>query len=153
MNVMVHQSLIPDTYIIPCPPPDKNIYTDTHKNIWTHTWCCRTRVRGTFLLGEKGIFPGSYVNIVVDCTKIQEEKPELAELEKLLCDSFYLVAGSWYKVVFSFTGEREGDLGVQMGELVRVVSHSDTHWCWVMNSRSVYQIIVLKVMLYNDIYS
>ena len=99
--------------------------------------------------GEKGIFPRSYVNIVVDCAKIQEEKPELAELEKLLCDSFYLQTGAWYKVVFSFTGEREGDLGVQMGELVRVVSHSDTHWCWVMNTRYLTEILI-KLNLYES---
>ena len=63
-------------------------------------------------------------------------KPALAELEVLLCDSFYLVAGHSYRVVFSFAGERAGDLAVCQGELVTVVSHSDQHWCSVMNSRS-----------------
>lgn len=85
--------------------------------------------------GVRGIFPGSYVNIVVDCNKIEDSKPELDELEMLLCDSFYLQQGAEYKVVFSFSGEREGDLGVKEGEMVRVVSHSDTHWCFVMNNR------------------
>ena len=85
--------------------------------------------------GVRGIFPGSYVNIVVDCNKTQDSKPDLDELEMLLCDSFYLQQGAEYKVVFSFQGERAGDLGVKEGELVRVVSHSDQHWCYVRNSR------------------
>ena len=51
--------------------------------------------------GVRGIFPGSYVNIVVDCVKIQDSKPELDELEMLLCDSFYLQTGAQYKVNFS----------------------------------------------------
>ena len=84
---------------------------------------------------EKGIFPGSYVNIVVDCHNVADNKPELAELEKLLCDSFYLQTGGQYRVVFSFPGEREGDLGVEQGDLVTVIRHSDQHWCWVSNVR------------------
>ena len=82
--------------------------------------------------GERGILPAAYISIVVDILA----KPALAELEVLLCDSFYLVAGHSYRVVFSFAGERAGDLAVCQGELVTVVSHSDQHWCSVMNSRS-----------------
>ena len=82
--------------------------------------------------GERGILPAAYISIVVDILA----KPALAELEVLLCDSFYLVAGLSYRVVFSFAGERAGDLAVCQGELVTVVSHSDQHWCSVMNSRS-----------------
>ena len=82
--------------------------------------------------GERGILPAAYISIVVDILA----KPALAELEVLLCDSFYLVAGHSYRVVFSFAGERPGDLAVCQGELVTVVSHSDQHWCSVMNSRS-----------------
>ena len=83
--------------------------------------------------GEKGILPSSYVSIVVDC--VINTKPELGELEMLLRDSFYLVTGSEYRVAFTFTGEREGDLGVTMGEVVTVVSHRDQHWCTVTNTR------------------
>ena len=83
--------------------------------------------------GVKGILPSSYVSIVVDC--MINTKPELGELEMLLRDSFYLATGSEYRVVFTFPGEREGDLGVTQGEVVKVVSHRDQHWCTVSNSR------------------
>ena len=83
--------------------------------------------------GEKGILPSSYVSIVVDC--VINTKPELGELEMLLRDSFYLATGSEYRVAFTFSGEREGDLGVTQGEVVTVVSHRDQHWCTVTNTR------------------
>ena len=81
----------------------------------------------------KGILPSSYVSIVVDC--VANTKPGLGELEMLLRDSFYLAAGSEYRVVFTFTAEQAGDLGVNQGEVVKVVSHRDQHWCTVSNNR------------------
>ena len=48
---------------------------------------------------QRGIFPKSYITIVVDCPTLF---PEL---------DVAVVTGSQYRVVFSFTGEREGDLG------------------------------------------
>ena len=89
--------------------------------------------------GVKGILPSSYVSIVVDC--VINTKPELGELEMLLRDSFYLATGSEYRVAFTFAGEREGDLGVTQGELVRVLSHRDQHWCTVSNNRYGYYVL------------
>ena len=72
---------------------------------------------------QQGIFPRSYVTIVVDC-------PDLVPGLEV-----GLVAGSEYRVVFTFTGEREGDLTVVEGDLVTILSQTDHHWCLVRDSR------------------
>ena len=85
-------------------------------------------VDGDWLEGEldcqRGIFPKSYITIVVDCPTLF---PEL---------DVAVVTGSQYRVVFSFTGEREGDLSVREGDFVTILSQTDLHWCLVRDSHN-----------------
>ena len=73
---------------------------------------------------QRGIFPRSYVNIVVDCpSPCPSPRPQLD-----------LLAGRQYRVLFSFTGERPGDLSLEAGRLVTIISQSGADWCLVSTS-------------------
>ena len=87
--------------------------------------------------GQRGIFPRSYINIIVDCS----HKQELGDLEFLSFEQpetqqtgLYLQPSAYYRVAFSFSAETETDLSLCAGDLVRIISQNDQHWCFVENS-------------------
>ena len=87
--------------------------------------------------GQRGIFPKSYVNIIVDCS----HKQELGDLEFLSFEQpesqqtgLYLQPSAYYRVAFGFNAETESDLSLSEGEIVKIISQNDEHWCYVKNS-------------------
>ena len=87
--------------------------------------------------GQRGIFPKSYVNIIVDCS----HKQELGDLEFLSFEQpesqqtgLYLQPSAYYRVAFSFTAETESDLSLSEGDIVKIISQNDEHWCYVKRS-------------------
>jgi len=87
--------------------------------------------------GQQGIFPKSYVDIIVDCTHNQEisnmeflsfEQPETKPIGP------FLLPSSFYRVAFQFNAETESDLSLSEGEVVKILSQNDENWCYVENS-------------------
>ena len=75
---------------------------------------------------QRGIFPRSYVNIVVDCpSPSPSPRPQLE-----------LLVGREYRVLFSFTGERPGDISLEAERLVTILSQSGADWCLVRSEES-----------------
>lgn len=80
--------------------------------------------------GRKGIFPVSYVNILVDCdrgwkgnTFGSEDADNRASLSPR----------SHAKVMYSFDAQMNGDLSVREGDIVMVMKIVDQDWCEVRN--------------------
>jgi hypothetical protein len=87
--------------------------------------------------GQTGIFPKSYVNIVVDVSPRGSigclADLELLSLEPSQPTAGILQQGSVYRVAFSFEAEVATDLSLAAGEEVTVLEHSEPNWALVRN--------------------
>ena len=90
-------------------------------------------IQGELNTGETGIFPKSYVNVIVDVSP----KGSLGDLEFLSLDlgsgvsstrTGFLEHGAVYKVAFSFTAETATDVSLVAGEEVTILSHTEENW-------------------------
>ncbi|PNF35605.1 hypothetical protein B7P43_G02409, partial [Cryptotermes secundus] len=92
--------------------------------------------------GKKGIFPKSYVNILVDCegyanTAEDNSYNSLNELQQFHCYNSdaetELTPNSFAKVLYNFDAQMDGDLTVHKDEVVWIVSKANEDWCEVRN--------------------
>ena len=79
--------------------------------------------------GKKGIFPKSYVNILVDCDAYSNfgESSKHDEIETELAPNLFA------KVLYNFDAQMTGDLTVHKDEVVWIVSKTNEDWCEVRN--------------------
>ena len=98
-------------------------------------------MQGELSTGETGIFPKSYVNVIVDVSP----KGSLGDLEFLSLDlgssvqssttrTGFLEQGAIYKVAFSFTAETATDVSLAAGDEVTILSHTEENWANVRTS-------------------
>ena len=92
--------------------------------------------------GKKGIFPKSYVNILVDCEDYSgaagdTSRNNLNELWQFPrhCTNIEteLTPNVFAKVMYNFDAQMNGDLSVHKDEVVWVVSKANEDWCEVKN--------------------
>lgn len=91
----------------------------------------------------KGIFPVSYVNIIVDCVtdgKEDEEEESFKSGDKIdegdenfVIDGPGLVPGVVVRVEYKFDAQMSGDLSVNEGDFVTVVETANDDWVNVKN--------------------
>ncbi|KAI4493102.1 hypothetical protein M0802_009652 [Mischocyttarus mexicanus] len=81
---------------------------------------------------NQGIFPVSYVNIVVDCPEI---KPTEVVLNKEDNNTEYtlLEPGTMAKVEYTFKAQMDGDINVTEGDIVTIISIANEDWINVKN--------------------
>jgi len=79
----------------------------------------------------KGIFPSSYVNIIVDCAEAKQDQAH-SELN-IPAKKDALETGISVKVQFTFDAQMDGDLSVHEGEIVTVVEMANEDWVKVKN--------------------
>jgi len=79
----------------------------------------------------KGIFPSSYVNIIVDCAEAKQDQAH-SELN-VPTKKDALETGISVKVQFTFDAQMDGDLSVHEGEIVTVVEMANEDWVKVRN--------------------
>ena len=99
-------------------------------------------MQGELSTGENGIFPKSYVNVIVDVSS----KSSLGDLEFLSLDlgsgipsssstrTGFLEQGAIYKVAFSFTAETATDVSLAAGDEVTILNHTEENWAFVRTS-------------------
>ncbi|KAL0099016.1 hypothetical protein PUN28_020219 [Cardiocondyla obscurior] len=75
--------------------------------------------------GIKGIFPSSYVNIIVDC--VEANRPQ-AQSEVIPAKKDALEPGVTVKVLYTFDAQMDGDLNVHEGENVTVIEMTNEDW-------------------------
>ncbi|KAJ9579096.1 hypothetical protein L9F63_024802, partial [Diploptera punctata] len=83
--------------------------------------------------GKKGIFPKSYVNILVDCDSYSNfsEPNQSEDLDaEVITDLFA-------KVLYNFDAQMTGDLTVHKDEVVWIVSKANEDWCEVKNQSGI----------------
>jgi len=78
----------------------------------------------------KGIFPSSYVNIIVDCAETNQHQVQ-SEITPARKDA--LKSGSIVKVLYTFDAQMDGDLNVHEGENVTVLEMANEDWVKVKN--------------------
>ncbi|XP_028044584.1 dynamin-binding protein [Monomorium pharaonis] len=78
----------------------------------------------------KGIFPSSYVNIIVDCA---EAKQHQIQHEVIPAKKDALEPGVTVKVLYTFDAQMDGDLNVHEGESVTVLEMTNEDWVKVKN--------------------
>lgn len=92
--------------------------------------------------GKKGIFPKSYVNILVDCEDYRiavgdtshESVNELQQFSHSYMNvETELTTNVFAKVLYNFDAQMNGDLSVHKDEVVWVVSKANEDWCEVKN--------------------
>jgi len=92
--------------------------------------------------GKKGIFPKSYVNILVDCEDYSSAVGDASrnysnELQQLphryMNTETELTPHVFAKVLYNFDAQMNGDLSVHKDEVVWVVSKANEDWCEVRN--------------------
>lgn len=84
------------------------------------------------VIGEvKGIFPISYVNVIVDCVESQNDVDH-DDTPKTQDD---LKIDDQVKVIYKFDAQMDGDLNVAEGEIVTVIELTDDDWVKVKNCR------------------
>ena len=76
-----------------------------------------------------GIFPVSYVNVIVDCNEIQN----YAIHEETQKTQESLQPNDRVKVEFTFEAQMDGDLNVFAGEIVEIVEVTNDDWITVKN--------------------
>ncbi|KAG7201457.1 hypothetical protein KM043_004217 [Ampulex compressa] len=81
---------------------------------------------------HKGIFPGSYVNVIVDCVKTPSDEAILNE-ETSSVEYNMLEPGTLVKVEYNFKAQMNGDLSVTEGDTVTVVDIANNDWINVKN--------------------
>lgn len=82
----------------------------------------------------KGIFPSSYVNIIVDCA---EAKQHQVQSEVIPAKKDALESGITVKVLYTFDAQMDGDLNVHEGESVTVLEMTNEDWVKVKNKSSL----------------
>jgi hypothetical protein len=75
--------------------------------------------------GKTGIFPISYVNIVVNCDNVAEN---LNRKHTTFQTATNLQLNSFAKVLYTFTAQMNGDISVIENELVYLVSQENDDW-------------------------
>lgn len=80
--------------------------------------------------GRKGIFPVSYVNILVDCDRGWKGNAFGSEN---IDNQKSLSPRSYAKVMYNFDAQMNGDLSVKEGDIVMVMKIVDQDWCEVRN--------------------
>lgn len=78
----------------------------------------------------RGIFPSSYVNIIVDCAESNQNQ---VQSEVIPAKKDALESGATVKVRFTFEAQMDGDLSVHEGEIVTVVEMANEDWVNVKN--------------------
>lgn len=78
----------------------------------------------------KGIFPSSYVNIIVDCAEISENQ---VQSEVMPAKKDALEPSATVRVLFTFDAQMDGDLSVHEDEIVTVVEMANEDWVNVKN--------------------
>lgn len=81
---------------------------------------------------NKGIFPMSYVNIVVDCPEMKP-KEDVLNREDNSTEYSILEPGTMAKVEYTFKAQMDGDLNVTEGDIVTIVSTANENWINVKN--------------------
>ncbi|XP_068082525.1 dynamin-binding protein isoform X2 [Anabrus simplex] len=88
--------------------------------------------------GRKGIFPSSYINIIVDCNidfapmtenvhhSFRGDDPSNKVENNLIPDSFAVV-------LYNFDAQMNGDITVKDGEVVYILKQINEDWCEVKN--------------------
>lgn len=76
----------------------------------------------------KGIFPSSYVNIIVDCAEATEQQSDIISAKKDALEPDVTV-----KVLYTFDAQMNGDLNVHEGENVTVLEMANEDWVKVKN--------------------
>ncbi|XP_012147954.1 rho guanine nucleotide exchange factor 38 [Megachile rotundata] len=76
---------------------------------------------------QKGIFPISYVNIIVDCNEINTEQNLLTQdTNNLEYDE--LMPGTKVKVEYTFKAQMDGDLSISEADIVTVINMANSDW-------------------------
>lgn len=78
----------------------------------------------------KGIFPSSYVNILVDCAEATEQQ---VQSDIISAKKDALEPGVTVKVLYTFDAQMDGDLNVHEGESVTVLEMANEDWVKVKN--------------------
>ncbi|OAD59449.1 Dynamin-binding protein [Eufriesea mexicana] len=81
---------------------------------------------------RKGIFPISYVNIIVDCNEINSEQ-NLYTQETNNVQYDELMPGTEARVKYTFKAQMDGDLSIFEGEIVKVINMANSDWINVEN--------------------
>jgi hypothetical protein len=86
--------------------------------------------------GKKGIFPKSYVNILVDCEDYVGDKSYNSLNDVLGCETYpdtKLTPNLFARVLYNFNAQMNDDLTVNRNEVVFVVTEVNEDWCEVRN--------------------
>lgn len=70
--------------------------------------------------GRKGIFPASFINVVIDC-----DAPVQPVIQKQQQQHPLIKANSFARVAFDFQAQMAGDVSIRLSETVFMVSLSD----------------------------
>ncbi|XP_029165021.1 dynamin-binding protein-like [Nylanderia fulva] len=81
----------------------------------------------------KGIFPSSYVNIIVDCAVTKQDQVQ----SEVPAKKDALEPNATVKVLFTFDAQMDGDLSVQEDEIVTVVEMANEDWVNVKNKNGL----------------
>lgn len=81
----------------------------------------------------KGIFPSSYVNIIVDCAEAEEQQVQ----SEISAKKDALEPGVTVKVLYTFDAQMDGDLNVHEGESVVVLEMANEDWVKVKNQNGL----------------
>ncbi|XP_017788298.1 PREDICTED: LOW QUALITY PROTEIN: dynamin-binding protein-like [Habropoda laboriosa] len=76
---------------------------------------------------KKGIFPMSYVNIIVDCNEIINEQ-NLINQETHNVEYNELLPGTQARVEYTFKAQMDGDLNIYEGNTVTVINMANADW-------------------------
>lgn len=84
---------------------------------------------------RKGMFPISYVDIVVDCEQSSDKGQEIKmEVQNVVHKSTFN-PDTYHKVLYNFHAQMDGDITVAEGEVVRVTETQSEDWVKVENSQ------------------
>ena len=92
--------------------------------------------------GKKGIFPKSYINVLVDCEDYssavgdagRKYSNELQQFpHRYMNSETELTPNVFAKVLYNFDAQMDGDLSIHKDEVVWVVSKANDDWCEVKN--------------------
>ncbi|KAK0162919.1 hypothetical protein PV327_006648 [Microctonus hyperodae] len=81
--------------------------------------------------GKKGIFPTSYVNIIVNC--LDSDIEQIEKNNQALTNDEQLHVGELARVEYTFDAQMNGDLSVTEGDIVTVVEIPNNDWVCVKN--------------------
>lgn len=83
----------------------------------------------------KGIFPSSYVNIIVDCAETNHNQVQ-SDFD-VISKKDALEPGTTARVQFTFNAQMDGDLSVLEGDIVTVVNMANEDWVNVKNKSNL----------------